>query len=114
MTYPFERAAMQNDPMPEGLTGAEQILYQGLALLYSRYRSGQLSREQGRREKAQLVRRFEQQQFQCKTWEQMAKRWSALEPCVSRFRAAKTEQEAIQAARAVIETIYGVPMIWEV
>ena len=47
MTYPFERAAMQNDPMPEGLTGAEQILYQGLALLYSRYRSGQLSREQG-------------------------------------------------------------------
>lgn len=95
MTYPFERAAMQNDPMPEGLTGAEQILYQGLALLYRRYRSGQLSREQGRREKAQLVRRFEQQQFQCKTWEQMAKRWSALEPCVSRFRAAKTEQEAI-------------------
>lgn len=114
MTYPFERAAMQNDPMPEGLTGAEQILYQGLALLYSRYRSGQLSREQGRREKAQLVRRFEQQQFQCKTWEQMAKRWSALEPCVSRFRVAKTEQEAIKAARAVIETIYGVPMIWEV
>ena len=48
MTYPFERAAMQNDPMPEGLTGAEQILYQGLALLYSRYRSGQLSREKRR------------------------------------------------------------------
>ncbi|MCD8127862.1 MAG: hypothetical protein LUD82_10675 [Clostridiales bacterium] len=54
--FPFERAAMQNDPMPEGLTGAEQVLYQGLALVYARYHAGDIDRQTAQKEKLALMK----------------------------------------------------------
>lgn len=52
---PFERAAMNNEPMPDGLRIYDQMLYQGLAWLYCRYHANLISREQGQIEKRKLV-----------------------------------------------------------
>lgn len=51
----LEYAAMNNEPMPDGLRIYDQMLYQGLAWLYARYHARQISREQGQVEKQKLV-----------------------------------------------------------
>lgn len=55
----YERSAMQNAPMPPGLTFPDQLMYQSLALLYARYRLKLISREQASVEKKQLLREHE-------------------------------------------------------
>lgn len=59
MELSYERSAMQNDPMPASLTFPDQLMYQSLALLYTRYRSKTITREQASREKKQLLREHE-------------------------------------------------------
>ena len=41
--------------MPDGLSLADQWFFQGLAYLYARFRSGQISREQGSKEKGAML-----------------------------------------------------------
>lgn len=55
----YERSAMQNAPMPPGLTFPDQLMYQSLALLYARYRLKLISREQAQKEKQSLLREHE-------------------------------------------------------
>lgn len=45
--------------MPDRLNSAEQRLFQSLRLLYAQYRMGSVSPEQGKREKAKIVKAFE-------------------------------------------------------
>lgn len=55
----YERLAMQNAPMPDGLSSPDQLMYQALCLLYTRYRLKTISREQASNEKRQLLREHE-------------------------------------------------------
>ena len=54
MVSELERAAMNGEPMPEGLGQIDQSYYQGLALLYARFRGGYVTREAGSAEKKLL------------------------------------------------------------
>lgn len=40
---PYEQAAMNKEPMPEGLEFPDQIMYQGLRYLYAYYKMGWIS-----------------------------------------------------------------------
>lgn len=51
----LERAAMKNDPMPDGLRFPDQVLYQGLRYLYRQFKAGTISREEGAKEKKRLM-----------------------------------------------------------
>lgn len=51
----MERIAMRGEPMPEGLTQAKQVYFQGLSLLYARFRDGRISREQGSADKGKML-----------------------------------------------------------
>lgn len=55
MTFKYEQDAARNNPMPSGLSQPEQLLYQSLCVLYSRYRRGEISREQAADEKQKLL-----------------------------------------------------------
>lgn len=55
----YERAAMRNAPMPDGLTFPDQLMYQALALLYARYQRNAITRERASAEKKQLLREYE-------------------------------------------------------
>lgn len=51
----LERAAMKNEPMPDGLKIYDQMYFQALRHLYLQYNSRQMSREQGQIEKRKLT-----------------------------------------------------------
>ncbi len=55
MELPYERQAMQAQPMPEGLSLEDQLMYQALSILYARYKRHELTREQATAEKGKLV-----------------------------------------------------------
>lgn len=55
-TFPWENAAIHGDPMPVGLSLADQMAYASLRQIYHSYRTKAISREQAAREKI-LVRR---------------------------------------------------------
>ena len=44
----LERMAARNEPMPQGLDAAQQMLYQGLRLLYARHREDDVDAETGK------------------------------------------------------------------
>ena len=54
MRYEFEDAAKRCEPMPEGLTLPEIMVYQSLSALTVRYRAGQVSAELAIRERRQI------------------------------------------------------------
>ena len=58
----YESAAMNGNPMPEGLAQEDQIMFQALSLLYARYHIGRISRDQATREKGQLLYEYDKRQ----------------------------------------------------
>ena len=49
---------MHGNPMPDGLTQPEQLLFQSFRCLYIAYHSGKIDREQAQIEKKALLARF--------------------------------------------------------
>lgn len=56
--FPYERAAMNNEPMPDGLDHIDMAMYQALAALYYRYHMGGISRENAKTEKGMLMHKY--------------------------------------------------------
>lgn len=54
----IEAMAKSGKGMPDGLDSAEQLLFLKFRHLYAEFRLGQINREQGRREKAQILTQF--------------------------------------------------------
>ena len=106
---PFERQAMKNEPMPEGLSGAEQILYQGLALLYQRYRSGYIDNGYAKREKKELLAAYEAAKFDLGMWEQGRKRMERIVGPVADYWMNPT----MEKANEIIDLIYGCKHKWK-
>lgn len=56
---PYERDAMNNKPMPDGLDRIDQTMYQGLASLYARFHIKAIDRDSARKEKGVMLRDYE-------------------------------------------------------
>lgn len=56
---PFERQAMNGEPMPDGLGFPYQLLFLGLRDLYHQYKQGWVDKETARQEKIALIRQCE-------------------------------------------------------
>ena len=111
MELPYERSAMHNEPMPEGLDLADQLCYQALALLYARYHSGKITREQGEKE-ARMIRRKREEnvksnEFGEKCREHAVKLWKDIEQSANAYRKKRT----IENADKLIAAIYGVGFV---
>lgn len=107
--FAFERAAMRGDPMPDGLTGAEQLLFQGLSLLYARLHMGAIDRDMARREKVKLVQQYENAAFDYALWARTAALWKTLEAPMAAFR----EKSSVENAKRCMELLYGVTIAWK-
>ena len=99
----LERQASQNAPMPKGLSGAEQMLYQGLCYLYARHRAGDINPETGKAEKAELMERYEEGRRQEEIWERQQRRWADLAGPAAEFRKTKSTE----AAQRMHDILYG-------
>lgn len=53
--FPFERQAMQGQPLPQGLDIADSCLYVALKNLYAMYRNKMIRREDATEEKRRLI-----------------------------------------------------------
>lgn len=108
MELPYERAAMHGDPMPDGLDLHDQLCFQALSILYNRYYSGRITREQGEQD-AKLIRRKRDEnvksaEFGEKCREHSAKLWREIEQSANAYQM----DPSLENADRLISAIYGV------
>lgn len=108
MELPYERLAMRGDTMPGGLNAADQVCFQGLAFLYSRYRAGIISKEAASAEKKLIVMRCVEAKraaaFGEKCSQHAVKLWRNVEQAANAYQTDRT----LENADKLIAAIYGI------
>lgn len=104
----YERDAMANRPMPDGLDYVDAVMYQGLAYLYQRYHVGAVDREQATAEKRKMLRWYSVQK-NAKQYEDMMYRlhadlMKAAEGAANAYAKART----LENADRLYQVIYGI------
>ena len=107
-TYPYERAAMLGEEMPDGLDMVDQLNFLCLRSLYAQKRSGVIDRATGSREKVKL-------RYQRDLWEQrLLSREKLAQHCVELFRDvegaanAYAKERTLENADRLYRALYGV------
>lgn len=107
MEFPFERAAMRGDPMPDGLRLYEQSAFQALRHLYAMYHRKAISREAAAREKKQIRFQYDRAKadFESNRKNMLAnaKIWKEIEGAANRFGTERT----MENAEAFVQAVYG-------
>lgn len=108
MKYEYEKPAARGDPMPDGLSLAEQQTYQAIRYLYAVYRAKRITQTQAAQEKATILRKLrmvqEKEALMKKSYAKQTATWKDLEAAANRYSLDKT----IENADKLIESIYGV------
>ena len=108
MKYEYEKPAARGDPMPDGLSLAEQQTYQAIRYLYAVYRAKRVTQEQAAKEKATILRKLkmaqEKEALMDKAHQRAIKMWKDLEAAANHYGTERT----IENADKLIEAIYGV------
>lgn len=105
--FPYERAAMNNEPMPDGLNHIDMAMYQALAALYYRYHMGGISRENAKTEKGMLMHKYNVR-VNAKHYEDIMYRFhSDLMKNVEGAASAYAKNRTIENADKMYEVIYG-------
>lgn len=104
----FERAAMDNEPMPDNLGFPDQMLYQGLAWLYARYHARQISREQGQVEKQKLVVARDRLAREHESIIQFSKYYADVYMALAQASSAYAKERTLEHADAMYEALYRV------
>src|SRR5574344_1630864 len=90
MKYPFEQQAMQNLPMPDGLTTYEKQIYIVLRNLYYAIAKGMITQQQAQKEKNAILKELDdlnaKREFERRLWENAYNRTFALDRAVSMYR----------------------------
>lgn len=98
MKFEYEEQARRNEPMPDGLTADESLVYTFLRNLYWSLNKGMLSKEQAQKEKNitinKLIKLGESREFERRCWENSAKRTMAAERAMTMYRKNKSLETA--------------------
>lgn len=98
MKYPFEQQAMQNKPMPDGLTTYEKQIYIVLRNLYYAIAKGMITQQQAQKEKNSILKELDDlnatREFERKCWELSAKRTMAADHAMMMYRQNRTIENA--------------------
>lgn len=108
MVFEFEVSAARGDPMPDGLSQPDQLLYNALAILYARYRSGFITRERAAQDKGKLLYEWERNRTRLESTDRLAK-WHA--DLMRNIEAAQNEYRknpSIEAADKLSKTLDGI------
>ena len=107
MEFPFERAAMRGDPMPEGLRIYEQAAYQALRYLYAMYPRKAISRKDAAREKKLIRVQHDRAKADFETNRRNllahAEMWKKIEAAANRFG----QERTLENAEAFVRAVYG-------
>lgn len=98
MKYLFETNAMNNEPMPEGLTAHEVCVYTFLRNLYWSLCQGMITKEQAQREKDITLKKLDTQatarEFERRCWENSARRTLSVDHAMTMYRNNRTLENA--------------------
>ena len=97
----FERAAMRNETMPEGLTLSEQKCFMALRLLYQHFKAGYIPREQAALDKVKIIRQFETERSNDKYVENTSTLWQRIESAGNNYAKNRTLENADKFYRIV-------------
>lgn len=103
MIFPYENEAKSGAPMPDGLTAAEQMYYQSLALLSARFRFGNISAEDSIKEKKKLEQEFMNMKAKERYTSASVMLWLDVENAATAFAKGQTMENAYK----MHEAIYG-------
>ena len=99
MEFAHERAAMRNDPMPNGLDGADRLCYMQFAYLYKLYRTGVWTKEQAKAEKQRCLREYAINKANAELYAETARMRGACSTALSKF----AKEQTVQNAQLVFE-----------
>ena len=94
MKYSWEMLAKCNQPMPDGLSSAEQRAFQSLALLTARYKLGGLTAEQAVKERKEIDRAYEHDAYCGKLNDWHIRLTKNIEIAHARYRKERTIENA--------------------
>lgn len=106
----LEYAAMNNEPMPDGLRLPDQMYFQGLAWLYARYHARQISREQGQIEKQKLVVARDRLARESESVIRMSQYYAETYKTLAQSSIKYAKERTVEAADAMYEALYSVPL----
>lgn len=104
----LEYAAMNNEPMPDGLRIYDQMLYQGLTWLYARYHARQISRKQGQIEKQKLIVARDRLARESESVMRMSKYYADVYTALAQLSSAYAKERTLEHADAMYEALYRI------
>lgn len=98
----IERLAMKGNPLPDGYTQPQVLLYLSFRMLYREYRNQVITRAQAKAEKAKILKAYDQAQFMWSVfWDSAQIRNRVSEQLT------KINRDGCEYCRAVIEIFDG-------
>lgn len=98
MKYSFEEQALQNKPMPDGLTTYEKQIYIVLRNLYYAMNKGTITQQQAQKEKNTILKELDDlnttREFERKCWENSSKRTMAADRALMMYHQSRTLENA--------------------
>ena len=105
MEIPYERQAMNGDPIPHGLSQVDQLLYLQLRSLYYQYRAGWLTRDRGTEDKKRMIaeytKRLDTQKFIDDLTEWHVRLRKRIEAAHAEYRKNQTPENAEKLSKAI-------------
>lgn len=104
----LECAAMNNEPMPDGLSLPDQMYFQGLAWLYARYHAKQISRERGQQEKQKLIISRDRLARESESIIRFSKYYADAYTALAQASSAYAKERTLEHADAMYEALYRI------
>jgi hypothetical protein len=108
MELPYERAAMQGEPMPDGLEYPDQCLYQSLRLLYQNFRAGTIDKETGKIEKGKMVYERDRIERKLRTKEKIVQKSVEMINAAERYGCMYAKERTLENADKLYHALYGI------
>lgn len=105
--FSWERAAMDGEPMPRGLPLEEQLAFQAVAHLYARYQLKVITRDDGSREKGEIVYQLGLNRRKLRTQEKLIKHSAALFRAVELSASEYAKNRTLENADEMYRALYG-------
>lgn len=107
-TYPYERAAMRGEEMPDGLDMVDQLNFLCLRSLYGQVHSGTIDRATGSREKGRLIYQRNLWERKLMLQERMVRRSAELFRSVELAANAYAKERTLENADRLYHALYGI------
>lgn len=107
MTFPYEKEAMNGEPMPKGLSLADQMAYQALSGIYLRYHLNGITREQGAEEKRKLALSYNVAKTKRETELGFSKRFSEIIAKIESAANVYAKDRTLENADRLYKALYG-------